>query len=65
MRHTMHISLTNTPSPDAIFESKPLMIGTRLWRRLFGKHRIVVLVPGGSVDTVTISEIGEHRHESL
>lgn len=55
MHHHMEVSLTprrGTP----LLEYKSRSIGQRLWRRLFGKHKIVILFPAESVDMVTIIE---------
>lgn len=56
MNHTLQISVTKTAPHDPILACRTVRIGARLWARLFGRQKVVVLVPGDSVDTVRIIE---------
>lgn len=57
MNHNVKISVTKEAPSNPIFACRTRKINTRLWSWLFGKHRVVILVPGHSVDTVTITEM--------
>lgn len=56
MYHNMEIELKHPGDGSPVFKCHTKRIGMRLWRRLFGSEKIVILVPGDSVDTVTITE---------
>lgn len=58
MRHTIRINLKGGRPPGGpVLECQTRPVSTWLWRLLFGnRHRIVVLVPGGSVDSVNVIE---------
>ncbi len=58
MHHNMEIELRQQGKGAPVFRCRTKRIGLRLWRWLFGTEKVVILVPGGSVDTVTITEKG-------
>ena len=57
MRHNIRIDLKGRDPTGPILECRTRSLPAWLWRRLFGsKSTVVVLVPGGSVNTVNIIE---------
>ena len=57
MRHNIRIDLKGRDPTGPILECRMRPLSAWLWRLLFGKrHSIVVLLPGGSVDSVNIVE---------
>ncbi|MDP9801511.1 hypothetical protein J2S49_001587 [Arcanobacterium wilhelmae] len=55
MRHKLQVRIT--PDTDSVVKVRQLRLRERLARRIFGtSDRFAVLVPGGSVDEVTIIE---------
>lgn len=57
MNHNVKISVTKEATSNPILACRTRKVNARLWSWLFGKHRVVILVPGHSVDTVTITEM--------
>ena len=58
MRHTIRIDLKGGRPPGGpILECQTRPISMWLWRMLFGsRHRVVVLMPGNSVDSINVIE---------
>ena len=57
MRHNLSISVSKQPK-DGIVSCRTVRLRERLLRRLLGLPRTVtILVPGDSVETVSITEI--------
>lgn len=57
MRHKIRIDLKSHDPTGPILECRTRSLSAWLWRLLFGKkHSVVVLMPGGSVDSVNIIE---------
>ena len=57
MRHSIRINLKGRDPTSPILECRTRPLSTWLWKLLFGKrHSVVVLMPGGSVDSVNIVE---------
>lgn len=57
MKHNLKISLAQEPDSGGIIWCKTVSLRERVFRRLFGDaRRITVIVPGGSVETVSITE---------
>jgi hypothetical protein len=57
MRHSIRIDLKRRDPTGPILECRTRPLSMWLWRLLFGKrHSVVVLMPGGSVDSVNIVE---------
>lgn len=52
------ISLSKAPSTDGIVACKTISVREKLLRRLFGKKsKITILVPGETVETLSITEV--------
>ena len=57
MRHSIRIDMKGHDPTGPIMECRTRPLSAWLWRLLFGKqHSVVVLMPGGSVDSVNIIE---------
>ena len=57
MRHNIRIDLKGRDPTGPILECRTRPLPAWLWRLLFGRwNSIVVLMPGGSVDSVNIIE---------
>lgn len=60
MRHKLLISVSKMPRNDGIVSFRNITVREKFLRFLFGgKQRITILVPGDSVETVSINEISE------
>ena len=60
MKHNLSISVTKDPKRDGIVRCRSVTIREKLLTRLFGKkHQVMILVPGNSVSTVSITEVPE------
>lgn len=58
MKHDLMISLSKAPSTDGIVACKTISVREKLLRRLFGKKsKITILVPGETVETLSITEV--------
>lgn len=57
MKHKLKINVSDKPGSESIMTCRNVPVRERLLHLLFGaKHRVTILVPGGSVDEVTIYE---------
>ena len=64
MKHNLKISLAPKPDSGGIVRCKTVSLRERVLRRLFGDMgRIVVIVPGGSVTTLSVQEVPEVGHD--
>ena len=60
MRHTLQISVSKKPVNDGAVSVRRVSIRERLMRFLFGDTvRLTVIVPGNSVEELSIREIAE------
>ena len=60
MKHNLKISVSKQPKADGIIACRTIGVRERLLRFLFGeKHKITILVPGDTVEEVTICEVRE------
>lgn len=60
MRHKLLISVSKKPRNDGIVSFRNITVREKFLRFLFGgKQRITILVPGDSVEAVSINEISE------
>ena len=60
MRHTLQISVSKKPVNDGAVSVRRVSIRERLMRFLFGDTvRLTVIVPGNSVEELSIKEIAE------
>ena len=58
MRHNLKISVSKEPEPGGVVVCKGASIREKIMRLLFGDlRRVMVLIPGDSVEEVAISEI--------
>lgn len=58
MKRTLKLTLRKPPTDAPILDCLAQSIGARLWERMFGKRRLIILIPGECIDTVTIREEG-------
>ena len=68
MKHKLKISVSKEPRTSGIVNCRNLSIRERLLRFLFGeKKRVTVLIPGDSVEEITICENrkGEDENEQI
>lgn len=57
MKHNLKISVSKEPKADGIVSCKTVSIRERILRKLFGQsQKVTILVPGDSVEGITICE---------
>lgn len=57
MKHNLKISVSKAPQTNGLVACRDVSIRERLLRFLFGsKQRVTILIPGDTVDEVTICE---------
>lgn len=60
MKHNLKISIAKEPETDGIVRCKTVSIRERLLRKLLGETgRVMVIIPGGSVQTLSVQEVPE------
>lgn len=60
MKHDLKISLRNESSDGGIVRCRTVTFRERLLSRLFGeKRRVMVIVPGDTIECVSIREVPE------
>lgn len=60
MKHNLKISVSKKPQTGGIVACRNITLRDRLLTFLFGqKQRVMILVPGDSVEMVSITEITE------
>lgn len=60
MKHSLKISYTKEPGYGGIVWCRTVPLRERLLRRLFGEMRwVTIIVPGGSVEELSVKEIAE------
>lgn len=60
MRHNLKISVSKAPQNAGIVTCRTVSIREHLLRFLFGsKQKVTILIPGDSVDEVSICETGK------
>ena len=60
MKHNLRISVSKEPQRGGIVQCRNISIREKLLTKLLGrKQKLMILVPGNSVSTVTITEIQE------
>ena len=58
MKHDLKISVSKKPTEDGVVRYKRVALRERLLRYLFGeKRRVMVIVPGDTVESVSITEL--------
>ena len=60
MKHNLNISVSKKPSEDGIVQCRNVSLREKLLTRLLGRReKVMILVPGNSVESVCITEIPE------
>lgn len=60
MKHKLNISVSKKPSEDGIVQCRNVSLREKLLTRLLGRReRVMILVPGNSVESVYITEVPE------
>lgn len=60
MKHNLTISVSKEPKKGGIVQCKSISIREKLLTKLLGrKQKIMILIPGNTVSTVSITEIQE------
>lgn len=60
MKHNLKISLAQGPERDGIVRCKTVSLRERVLRRLFGDmRRVTIIVPGDSVEELSVREVAE------
>jgi len=59
MKHSLKISLAKETDSGGIVWCRTVPLRERLLRRLFGEmRRVTIIVPGGSVEELSVKEVG-------
>ncbi len=65
MNHSVNISLSRNDPSQSVVHCRKVSIRERFIRALLGKKRaLTIIVPGDSVNKLTIIEEGENENES-
>jgi len=65
MKHNLRISVSKKPKDGGVVRCQRLTMRERLLRHLFGeKHRVMVIVPGDTVECVSITELPDGGDEA-
>ena len=60
MKHNLNISVSKKPPEGGIVQCRSVSLREKLLTRLFGrKEKVMILVPGSSVESVCITEVAE------
>ena len=60
MKHNLRISVSKEPQGGGIVHCRNISIREKLLTRLLGcKQKVMILVPGNTVSTVSITEVQE------
>lgn len=60
MKHNLKISVSREPQTGGIVRCKSVSLREKLLTRLLGqKEKVMILIPGNSVETLCITEIPE------
>ena len=60
MKHNLKISLAQGPESGGIVRCKTVSLRERVLRRLFGDmRRVTIIVPGDSVEELSVCEVAE------
>ncbi|MFR2737506.1 MAG: hypothetical protein ACLTA2_02100 [[Clostridium] innocuum] len=60
MKHNLKISLAQGPESGGIVRCKTVSLRERVLRRLFGDmRRVTIIVPGDSVEELSVREVAE------
>ena len=65
MKNDLKICVSKKPRSDGVVNCRSVTLRDRLLTRLFGaKHKVLVLIPGDDVSTVSITSVVEGGAES-
>lgn len=64
MNHHLDIDLYPKKARPPLVKMETRNIGLRLWHRLFGHNRVVILFPGDTIEAVTIKEQPEPKDDA-
>lgn len=57
VKHNLHVSVSKAPQTDSLVTCRNVSIREKLLRFLFGKkQRVTVLIPGDTIEELSISE---------
>ena len=60
MKHNLKISVSREPQTGGIVRCKSVSLREKLLTRLLGqKEKVMILIPGNSVETLCITEVPE------
>ena len=60
MKHNLKISISGQPEGNGIVRCRTVRLREKVLKRLFGDvRRIMIIVPGSSVQTVSVQEMPE------
>ena len=60
MKHNLNISVSKKPPEDGIVQCRNVSLREKLLTRLLGRReKVMILVPGNSVESVYITEVPE------
>ena len=60
MKHNLNISVSKKPPEDGIVQCRNVSLRKKLLTRLLGRReKVMILVPGNSVESVCITEVPE------
>nr|WP_300850565.1 hypothetical protein [uncultured Acetatifactor sp.] len=60
MKHNLNISVSKKPPEDGIVQCRNVSLREKLLTRLLGhREKVMILVPGNSVESVCITEVPE------
>lgn len=60
MKHNLHISVSDKPQRNGMVSCKSISMRERFLRILFGrKQKIVILVPGDTIEELAITKVTE------
>ena len=60
MKHNLSIHVSKEPQKDGIVQCRSLSIREKLLTRLLGRRQeVMILIPGNTVSTVSVTEVPE------
>lgn len=62
MKHNLKISIARGPDSGGIVRCRTVSLRERVLRRLFGDmRRVTIIVPGDSVEALSVQEVSGHE----
>lgn len=60
MKHNLSIRVSKEPQEDGIVQCRSISIREKLLTRLLGRsQKVMILIPGNTVSTVSVTEVPE------